>query len=66
MCCTTHHGYSAYCCEPAVESSSCCVPAGGFVRRYSTEAERKERLEEYIGMLEKELEGARERLKELK
>jgi hypothetical protein len=42
------------------------LSSGGFVRRYSTKEERKAKLEEYISMLEKELEGAREHLKDLK
>jgi hypothetical protein len=42
------------------------MSSGGFVRRFSTKEEREAKLEEYIGILEKELEGAREHLKDLK
>jgi len=55
----------ADCCCPPLEVCTCGSPFG-FTRRFATNTERKERLEEYISLLEKELEGARERLKDLK
>ena len=53
-----HHHHRRHCC--------CCGDGHGFGRRFYTCEERIQMLEAYLGELEREAEGVRERIAELR